>query len=123
MLSRGTRHYMFKLIREAHWTFQCPLVWNARQNEFLLDESLKFRVFSWLVFLLDVLAIFTLLVLVYGNQVFGSSSLYFTVVLLYALTGMIMNVVYDVVCLRDGKEVQMLVNTFLSLESSRSELI
>jgi len=120
MLSNATRDYIFKLIGEAHGSYQCPLIWDARLNEFLLDESRKFRIFSSLVFLLDVIAIFILLILIYVNEALGISSLHFTTVLRYALAAMIMDVVYDVIRLRHGKEVQVLVNTFLKLGSSGS---
>jgi len=111
---------MFKLICIGQGTFQCPLVWNARQDKFMLDKSPKFRVYSRLVLLLDVLSIILMLILIRANLAFGGNS-EFTIVLFFGLGPAILNVDLDVRCLRHGKELQQLVNTFLQLASSQSE--
>jgi len=64
MLSKVTRYCMFKLIREAHRTFQCPLVWDANEEKFLLDTSTKYKFFSWIVTLVDCFGVILILLLI-----------------------------------------------------------
>jgi len=115
MLSKVTSHRLLKSIREAHGTFHCPLIWDASQKKFLLDESPKFKGFSWIVLLLDVASTVLLLVLIVGIPRFGSNP-YVTIMMYYQLGPAIMNIVLDVRFLICGKDMQQLINGFLQLK-------
>jgi len=120
MLSAISRHYLFHSINQAHATYQCPLIWNAKAKRFLLEDSLKFRIFNKLVLLLEILSCFVILKLIYGNQELGDNQI-FTLLLLYLLGSALLNVVFDFNSIRTRKASQQLVNTYLKLTTARGK--
>jgi len=118
ILSAIAHSFLFHYIDQAHSTYQSPLNWNAKAKKFLLEDSLKFRICTKLVLLIDIVSCIVTLLLLYGNQKLGNN-LIFSLLMLYLLGPEMLNVVLDLNSIRTRKGSQQLVNTFLKLTTSR----
>jgi len=86
----------------------------------MLDKSAVFKFFSWLVTLIDILAVVVIPALIVGNETFGRNP-YFTIMMLYLLAPAIQNLVIDVSRLQHERELEQLVNSFLKFETAQRE--
>jgi len=117
MLSAIARSFLFHYIDQARATYPGPLIWNAKAKKFLLEDSLKFRIFNKLALLLDILSCFVVLIThIWKSEVGKQPNFQSSDDLLWPA---MLNVVFDLNSIRTRKESQQLFNAFLKLTTSR----
>lgn len=82
-------------LRMCYRTCQLPFVWSETKNGFFVDKSVKFKVMSSIVFLMETISIFICMGSAIRNHL-GGLNYKFTLILLFLLVAAIQNIFLDI---------------------------
>lgn len=103
-----------RLIQICYKMYHVPFAWSSKENRFFIDKSVKVKVISRLVFLLDIFCAFFSLGCALRNTLAGLSYK-FTLVLLFLFVGVIENIVLDYNFIVNQTVTAQLLNAACSL--------
>jgi len=117
MLTHTTRTHLLKLLKVAHLTYQCPLIWDIQKNSFVLDTTTRYKVLSRLIFFVDCLTLLNVVILLVVNYI-AELKYSFTLLLLFFLISVVVNIVLDINNLRTARESLQFLNTIWRMAQS-----
>jgi len=114
MLSKLALKYVLLSLREAHATYQCPLVWSNNRKRCTLDGSLRYCCLSRIVLGMDLTNLAILISFATANHVSGLD-LTFTLILLALAVIYIHSICVDANAIWFGPSYLYMLNSFMRL--------